>query len=336
MKFSIVIPCRNEAKFIAGCIESIINNGDNHNNLEIFVADGLSTDGTDEIIKSYSNKYSFVHYIENHKKFTPYGLNLGIKKSSGDIIMILGAHSELMPGYIDKCTELFREIPEADCIGGYVEHIPENPVTATIAKAMSHPFGVGNAHFRTGKFEGFVDTVAFGAFKKEVFEKIGLFDESLTRNQDDEFSYRMIKNGMKIYLSMQIKTKYFVRSSVKKLYKQYYQYGYWKVYVNVKHRIITTLRQTVPPAFVFFLFVGLILSLVFSILMWAYIPIVALYFIAALISSFSIGSNFREFLTLPLIFFLLHFSYGAGYLAGIPRFIVFRKKPSSSQNELTR
>jgi glycosyltransferase involved in cell wall biosynthesis len=334
--FSIVIPCRNEAKFITGCLESILNNGFPTDELEIIVADGESTDRTDNIVRQYALEYSCIRYILNRKRITPCGLNTGILASSGKYVMILGAHTTLNKGYIRKCIEMFDEVHDAACIGGYVEHLPENPMSALIAKAMSHPFGVGNAHFRTGTFEGFVDTVAFGTYRREVFDKIGLFDESLVRNQDDEFSFRMLRNGLKIYLSAALGTKYFVRSSPSKLFKQYYQYGYWKVFVNRKYKAVTTIRQLVPAVFVLFLFIGFLSSIIFPIIFPAYILGLIIYFLAALVSACTVSKNLREILLLLPVFFILHFAYGRGYLAGILRFLILSKSPSLKKTELTR
>lgn len=334
--FSIVIPCRNEASFIAECLDSILSNGYPLDKLEIIIADGNSTDESLSIIEEYAQNNACIKWLKNEKQFTPFGLNLGIRESTGDYVMILGAHASLDHGYLQKCVELFRAIPEASCIGGYVNHIPENPLSSAIAKAMSHPFGVGNAHFRTGRHEGFVDTVAFGTYRKEVFEITGLFDEDLVRNQDDEFSFRMLQKGMKIFLSSKLTSRYIVRSSYSKLFRQYYQYGYWKVFVNRKHKTLTTVRQIIPAAFVSFLFVGFLLSIALPALFWFYGAALLVYLTTSILVSISISKNVREFRRLPLVFFILHFSYGRGYLAGIYRFLIAGLKPADKQENLTR
>lgn len=334
--FSIIIPCRNEAGYIAACLDSILNNGFPHEQLEVFVADGLSTDGTDEIVKRYEAGYSCVKYLPNEKQFTPQGLNLGVNSSKGEFVMILGAHAALTPGYVQTCVDLFDENPDADCIGGYVEHIAENKVSAAVAKAMSHPFGVGNAHFRTGRFEGFVDTVAFGAYRRRVFQIAGLFDESLVRNQDDEFSFRMKQHGLKILLSLRLRSLYYVRSSFGKLSRQFFQYGYWKVYVNRRHKAVTTYRQLVPPAFVLAASAGIAGILVFPALLPVVLGFALLYVFMAVFFTAKLASNAIEFLTIPCVFPLLHFSYGWGYLLGLFDFFILNRKVKDSSKVLTR
>jgi GT2 family glycosyltransferase len=296
------------------------------------VCDGLSDDQTQTIIKDFASKYSFIHLLENKKKTTPFALNLGLKANNADVKIILGAHAEIYPDYINKCIEAFEFDNQIGCVGGVIENVYENEISEVIGKAMQSSFGVGNAHFRTGQKDGFVDTVAFGAYKKEVFEKIGYFDEELIRNQDDEFNFRLLKNGFKIYLFRPIQSKYYVRASFKKLYKQYYQYGYWKVYVNKKHQTITTIRQMVPLFFVLFLFVGLLLSLFSTIIKIAYTSTIMLYFAAAAYSASKQTQTFKSLINIIRCFFILHFSYGTGYLKGIVDFFLLKKSIKAEES----
>ena len=201
---------------------------------------------------------------------------------------------------------------------------------------MSSAFGVGNAHFRTGSKNGFVDTVAFGAYRNEVFEKIGYFDEDLIRNQDDEFNFRLLQNGFKIYLNSNIKSKYYVRASFSKLYKQYYQYGYWKVYVNKKHKAVTSIRQLVPLFFVLFLFLGFTLSFLHWILGTLFSLGLLAYIGLAIVFASQKSTSFEKITGIAYTFFLLHFSYGLGYLVGIFDFIALNKGPRISSQKLTR
>ena len=191
---AIVIPCRNEEKYIARCIDSILLQDYLHENLSVYICDGKSTDSTVAIINDYSIKHSNIHLLVNEKQTTPFALNLGIKNSSSDIVIILGAHAELYSDYVSNCVDAFNFGTNIGCTGGIIENVYENEIAEVIGKAMSSSFGVGNAHFRTGNKDGFVDTVAFGAYKQEVFDKIGLFDEELIRNQDDEFNYRLFSH----------------------------------------------------------------------------------------------------------------------------------------------
>ena len=251
-RVSVVIPCRNEEMYIAKCIESVLASNYPSDSLDVFVCDGMSTDSTREIVLGFAENKR-VTLLDNVQITTPYALNLGIEKSLADIIIILGAHAELDKDYVKLCVETFEIDPEIGCVGGILDTISLDENSAAIALAMSSVFGVGNAHFRTGLKAGYVDTVAFGAYRKEVFEQVGLFDSALTRNQDDEFNFRLIQGGFRIYLNPNIRAKYYVRSTFPKLYKQYKQYGYWKVYVNRKFKVVTTLRQLAPPLWVLFL-----------------------------------------------------------------------------------
>jgi hypothetical protein len=251
---------------------------------------------------------------------------MGLQESKEDFKMILGAHAALPNDYIEKCMQTFIENPEADCVGGIIINEYQDATSQAIGCAMSSSFGVGNAHFRTGNKNGFVDTVAFGMYRKEVFEKIGYFREELIRNQDDEFNFRMEKNGMKCYLNTELHSKYYVRGTLSKLMKQYYQYGYWKVYVNLLHGQITTARQLVPFAFVCYLIL-LVLSniIVPKYSMFAALPLL-LYFILAMV--FAAKAKSKEPRATLFSFFILHLGYGWGYLRGVIEMKIFGKRPT--------
>ncbi|MGQ0829487.1 MAG: glycosyltransferase family 2 protein [Bacteroidota bacterium] len=326
MKVSITIPCRNEEKYIAKCLQSIINTTYPKELLQVFVCDGMSDDGSVEIIQGFTQKHSFIKLLENKFKTTQYALNMGLKASDADVKIILGAHAEIYPDYIEECIKAFDIDPQIGCVGGVLENVMEDERSKIISLAMSSSFGVGNAHFRTGEKDGFVDTVAFGAYKKNVFEKAGYFDEDLVRNQDDEFSFRALKTGFKIYLSKTIKAKYYVRASFKKLFSQYYQYGYWKVYVNRKHRTVTTLRQLVPALFVLYLVGGFFLSFLHFYIAITYLLLLFSYFVLAFKSAFTKSGNIRAVLNIVYTFVILHWSYGIGYLKGIIDFFIFQKE----------
>ena len=258
---SVTIPCRNELNYIGKCLDSLVNCDYDKNRLKIFVCDGMSDDGTRDEIEKFAANHAFIELIDNTHRTTPQALNLGLRKEGYDIRFILGAHSTVDKQYISNSVRCFDKDPDIGCVGGIIENAYEDRISEYIGAAMSSPFGVGNAHFRTGSQSRFVDTVAFGAYKKEVFDKVGFFDETLVRNQDDEFNYRLLRGGFKIWLDAGIHSKYYVRASRKKLFKQYYQYGYWKVFVNKKFKRITTVRQLVPMLFVAYLVIGWIPAL---------------------------------------------------------------------------
>lgn len=327
---AIVIPCLNEKDYIFRCLQSILNQSYPTDLITTFICDGGSDDGTIDIINKFSNlnnTSSNFQILHNVNKTTPYALNIGIKASTSDIVIILGAHSELDKDFVSNNIQTFEIDNSIMCTGGVLQNVFENKLSQVIGAAMSSSFGVGNAHFRTGNKNGFVDTVAFGAYKKEVFDKVGLFDEELIRNQDDEFNYRLTKAGFKIYLNHSIKCNYFVRASFKNLFKQYFQYGYWKVFVNKKHKAITTIRQLIPLFFVLYL---LILTTSIFINTNVFFGLSVFGIIYSLLAIF-FGlrckhiSFFNRFLVI-YTFFILHLSYGFGYLKGIVHFFILNKQ----------
>lgn len=335
-RVSVVIPCFNEEMYIGNCLSSIFTQDYPLDLIEVFVADGRSTDNTRNILTSWHERWENVRMIDNPDRHTPQALNLGIQASSGEVIIILGAHAEMEKNYISTCMKLLKIHPEVSCVGGVLDNVNENRPAEIIAKAMSSPFGVGNARFRTGGKAGYVDTVAFGAYRKEVFETLGLFDDELVRNQDDEFNYRIIASGGKIWFDPNIRAKYFVRSSFKKLFRQYRQYGYWKVFVNVKHKTVTTGRQMVPALFVLGMSLLILASFVFPICWSVLAGILIVWFFVALASAMVAQTPSAQIGGVLLTFFILHISYGVGYLEGIVRFAILRLKPRASQLKTTR
>jgi glycosyltransferase involved in cell wall biosynthesis len=336
LKVSIIIPCRNEEAYIEKCLQSIVETNYPKEKLEVFVVDGMSDDKTRSIIQDYAEKHHYIHLIDNKKQTTPFALNIGIQASVSDVKIILGAHATIDKDYIFHSVNILKNQPETACVGGVIENVYENNVSKVIGKAMSSVFGVGNATFRTGGVDGYVDTVAFGAYRSEVFDKIGYFDEDLVRNQDDEFNFRLIAHGYKIFLSNSIKSKYYVRASFKKLQKQYFQYGYWKVFVNQKHQTITTVRQLFPALFVLGVFLGFFVVLFFPLMKYFYFMMLGLYVLLASYFSFKKSEKNVDFFAVIFSFLILHFSYGLGYLKGIVDFYIMYKKPGEKTKTLSR
>ena len=257
MKIAVVIPCRNEVRNIEECIRAIYAS-DLPGNCELFVnvVDGKSNDGTLELLENLQTKYRGLKIVTNEKQLTPYAFNLGIYATKdADFYQIIGARQVVSPNYLKEAVGTLQNNPEIWCVGGAVENVYLTEEGKMIAKAMGTSFGMGLGNFRTLSESGFVDTVGTPMYPAWVFEKIGYFDEELIRNQDDDFNFRVTKAGGKIWYNALISLKYYVRGSIGQLWKQFMQYGYWKVYVNKKHKAVTTLRQLVPPLFVLFLFV---------------------------------------------------------------------------------
>ena len=331
---SIIVPCRNEEKHIAQCLNSLIDCDYDKNLMNIYVVDGMSDDNTREIISKYEKKYPFIKLIDNVKQTTPYAFNIGIRNSSDDYIMIMGARHIVSKNYISYSIDKLKNNNDIACIGGIVINSFENKLSEIIASAMNSSFGVGLGNFRTNNdSEMFVDTVGTPVYNREIFSQLGLFDENLTRNQDDEFNFRVIKAGKKILSSNKINVKYFVRASYKKLFKQYYQYGYWKVFVNRKHKTVTTLRQLVPGVFVLYLgFLLLSIIVLPQFICIASIPLL-LYLLLSVYFSYRLSDGFRDIIYYMITFFILHSGYGLGYLDGIFDFIVLKKVKGDSKKE---
>ncbi|KMW71697.1 WblJ protein [Photorhabdus luminescens subsp. luminescens] len=328
INISVICPILNEEKYIKGCIESLLKQDYPIGQLEIIFIDGYSSDNTLKIIQSYTKKYGFIKLLYNPAKYVPAALNIGIKNSSGEYIARIDAHSSYPSNYLSKLYSLSKKL-DADNIGGIFNTKPCNSTTIAdnIAYSLSSRFGMGNAYFRTGINNiKKVDTVPFGFFKRTIFDKIGLFDEDLIRNQDDEFNNRIIKHGGNIYLSPDIIIDYYPRDSIKKICSMFYQYGLFKPLVNFKLKKITSFRQLIPPIFVLGLILGLILSFISSIFLYLYIGCIFIYFFLTLLVTIKAHfKNKKNYIFLPLIFLCIHLSYGSGYLIGIMK-IIFNKK----------
>jgi len=317
---SVAIPCRNEKAYIAACLDSILAGDYPRDRLEILVADGQSDDGTRDILAQYVAEYSCVTMIDNLKRNTPAALNAAIRSAAGRVIVRMDAHALYPPDYISRLVDALQETG-ADNVGGVLQTIPADttPAARAIAIGLSHPFGVGNSHFRTGAPERReVDTVPFGCYRREVFERIGLFDEELIRNQDDELNFRLIRHGGRILLIPEVSCRYFARRSFRHLSRMYYQYGYFKPLVARKVGRVMTARQLVPSI--------LLLALIGSAGLSPWVPgagaafagVAALYlgFVVAC-SAFAAGRDWRCGAALTAVFPILHFSYGCGFLRGI-------------------
>jgi len=226
---SIILPIRNEARYIERTFNAVIGQDYPTNRMEILVVDGMSIDGTREILIHITRwaPHLSIQILDNPQKIVPPALNIGLQCASGDIVIRVDGHCEIAPDYVSRCVQLLQE-NAADGVGGPIETIGEDQLSQTIALAMGSPFGVGGSAFRTVKDRAMlVDSVPFPAYPRQIIEKAGLYDEELARNQDDEYNYRIRKLGGKILLSPDIRSRYYSRASLCKLWRQYYQYGFW-------------------------------------------------------------------------------------------------------------
>lgn len=336
VRLAVVIPCRNEVDHIERCVRSLLDDTYPSGQLVIRVVDGMSDDGTRPIVEALAREDPQVELMDNPDRTTPIALNLGLRKGGFDAAIILGAHAQVEPGFLMANVEALRHDRSVGCAGGIIENVYEGDVARRIGAAMGHPFGVGSAHFRTGRKEGYVDTVAFGCYRREVFERIGYFDDDLVRNQDDEFNFRVTKAGFRVLLDKRIRSLYFVRASYARLFEQYEQYGFWKVHVNRKHRTVTTLRQLVPALWVAFVLAGMSLSGLSPLIALGFGCGGLLYLAAALRSAFEAAPTAVDRPGVLQAFIVLHAGYGIGYLRGIWELLVLRRSPRAQDHVLTR
>ena len=338
IKISIVIPCRNEAPYIDNCLSNILaSEGIELWDHQIFVVDGMSDDGTREIVRDWTAKNGRIHLVDNPQQLTPYAFNLGIKAGGEvDFFQIVGARHFLSPNYLATCVRRLQESAEVDCVGGRIVNEFANETGRIIATAMGTSFGMGLGNFRTLHQSGYTDTVTSPMYRYDVLRRIGWFDERLVRNQDDDFNFRVTQAGGKIYYEHSISLRYVVRGDYRQLWRQFYQYGYWKVFVNRKHQTVTTFRQLVPPAFVLYLMLWMLSGFNFAIFQVGSLPLLVYVFLLVMVSNKNALSEKVSFFGLMKTFPLLHVSYGLGYLLGIWHFLVLKRDPDNRQSRMSR
>ena len=314
---SVVVPVYNEEHYIHKCVSSMLEQDYPKAHMEWFFVDGMSTDKTREILAQYQKEYpGLIHVLDNPNKIVPYAMNIGIRQCRGQYIIRLDAHAEYAADYFTKCVEVLEETG-ADNVGGVMETKARTPIGATIAKMLSSKFGVGDAQFRIHGQDGYVDTVPFGAFRREIFDKIGLYDERLVRNQDSELNYRIIHNGGKIYLSSKIKLAYYCRDSVKGIVKMARMNGKWNIITSKFCPGSMRLRHFIPFFFVMSLIGMPILTLLWHPFGWLFALEMLAYFSLDALFSHKAAGNLKEFFQLMALFPTFHIAYGWGSLEGI-------------------
>ncbi len=315
---SVICPVYNEEKYIEDILKFFI--AAKPDNKELLVIDGGSADKTKDIIKEYLNKYKNIFLLDNPNRYVSFALNIGIQKSSGNFIIRIDAHTKYSDDYFEKIIETFSCV-EADIVGGPYLTIYKNDFQKAAALAISSSFGIGNSKAHKVNYKGYVDSVPYGAYKRELFNEIGNFDERFVRNQDDEFNYRANSLGKKVYLNPEIKLWYYPRSSFKKLVSQYFQYGLYKPLVLSKIKSGIKFRHIIPALFLLYLLSFLLPAFP----LWLITPLL-IYLL--LLFAFSIrGDKLKIKFLLLLIFPLIHISYGAGFLAGLLKLRKLSRKP---------
>ena len=315
---SVLIPTRNEHRHIGGCLDSVLANDYPRDRLQILVIDGMSEDGTRDIVREYAAGHPFIQLLDNPKRIVAPALNLGLAEALGEIIIRLDAHTVYAPDYIRQCVRLLLTTPAAS-VGGVQRAVGNDYNTRAIAIVTTHPFGIGDAKLKYTDTEQWAEHVYLGAWKTETLRDLGGFAESWAANEDFELNHRLRAAGGKILLSPAIRCRYFVREALGALAWQYLRYGAWKVKTLVAHPDSLRWRQLASPALV----VALLASLAIASLSPPLAAIVPSIYIAALASaSFHAAhrSGWRYLPILPLGFATLHLSWGLGFLAGLARF----------------
>jgi len=336
--FTVIVCTRNEEDRISACLDSLLASTYPLDRVQILVCDGRSTDATRSIVQRIADEYDCVRLLDNPGLTAPRGFNLGVESATGDVIAILSAHAEAAPDWIEQCIKALQEHPEVAGVGGEMATVGEGRGGAVIADALSCPFGVGYNRFRVGGKPGYADTVVFGAYRRDTFKTYGGFDEELARNQDDEFNYRLRSRGAKLWFDPRIRSTYCARSSLRLLYRQYAQYGFWKPLVYRKCPGTFAWRQLMPPAFVVSLAVASVLGFFWAPAWWALAAIGGLYVSAAAALSARIAMRLRSCsaVALPLAFLTIHLAYGAHFLSGFLYFRVLGLAPRARHAKLTR
>ena len=323
---TIIVACRNEAGHIRLFLESLLAQDMTGHGWEAIIADGMSSDGTREIIEEYATRGP-VRCVDNPARIVSTGLNQAILEARGEFILRMDVHTEYAPDYVRRCLQTLLETG-ADNVGGPARTKARDYIGRAIAAAYHSRFACGGSRFHNEDHEGSVDTVPYGCWRKSTLERLGLFDESLIRNQDDELNLRTVRSGGRIWQSPRIVSWYFPRGNLRGLLHQYFQYGFWKIPVIQKHKLPASWRHLIPGLFVA-VSAGLPLlavvagalgtsALAIGILqVWA--GMLVLYgFVSALAAVFVARRHgWRLYPVLPLVFACYHVSYGAGFLAGL-------------------
>jgi glycosyltransferase involved in cell wall biosynthesis len=324
---TIIVPTRNEEKYIGECLKSIYNfEIPKDYEYEIFIIDGESTDKTLKIVKNYSsvNKKDNIHILNNKNITQSFALNTGIKKANGTRILRLDAHCIYPENYLQNLIKTSERI-NADNIGGIITTKPggKNYSAHLVQAITTHSFGVGNSGFRIGAKEGEADTVPFGFFKKSLFKKIGLFDTRLLRAQDYELNRRITDNGFKIWLNPKISALYFNQKYLTQFYKkQFFKEAPYNAYMWFLAPYTFEYRHAITGVFTIGVIGGILLSPIFPFIRYIFYFVMALYFALSIVSAVQQAKKYKLFFhvfTLPISFFLYHFLHGLGVLVGLLR-----------------
>jgi succinoglycan biosynthesis protein ExoA len=324
---SVIVPCRNEIRHIRAFLDSIFRQELGHIEMEVLVADGMSDDGTRLVLGEFEKRFTAIKVFDNPEEIASTGLNRAIREARGEIIIRMDAHTIYAPDYVHSCVNVLNET-NADNVGGPALTRADGYIAQAIAHAFHTRFATGGAKFRDPRYEGPVDTVPYGCWHKSTLERIGMFDEKQVRSQDDELNRRLVSSGGKVWQSPRIVSWYQPRTSLSGLFRQYFQYGFWKVAVIRKHHRLAARRNLVPGLC---LFAGIVLLLCAAgaslensawwrtLFLVSWLGFVGLYFIASFASACTVAKRKGWIFlpSLPVVFAIYHLAYALGFLLAV-------------------
>jgi len=318
---TVIMPVRNEAHFISRSLGAVLAQDYPCDLMEILIVDGRSTDGTRDVVQAMASERPNMRLLDNPAGIVATGLNIALAESHGEVIVRIDGHCEVPPHYVRACVRHLAQ-DRVDGVGGAVQTVGDTRTARAIATAMSCRFGVGNSAFRTTRgVSQLTDTVAFPAYTREAIARAGAFDEELVRNQDDEYNYRLRSLGARILLAGDVESIYHARTSLRRLCRQYFEYGYWKVRVMQKHPRQMRARQAAPALLVLSLVLGALLAMWSTVAAYATALVLLAYLAATAMASIAQArSDWRLLPLLPLAFISLHLAYGLGFLTGLVAF----------------
>ncbi|MDY6872838.1 MAG: glycosyltransferase family 2 protein [Chloroflexota bacterium] len=319
-KVSIIIPCFNERGTIQPLLDALNQQSFPSTEMEVVIADGGSTDGTQAAIAEWQAGHPQLNVVlvENSAQSIPAALNVALTASRGSVIVRLDAHSEPRRDYVERAVRALEE-ERGQNVGGVWEIRPGNEgwIARSIAAAAGHPIGVGDARYRFTNRAAYVDTVPFGAFRRDLLDRIGMFDETLLANEDYEFNARVRQSGGKIWLDPQIRSAYYARSNLRGLAKQYWRYGYWKRQMLRRYPETLRWRQALPPIFVLGLALLALAAPFLRLARWVLLTVLGFYLLVLMLAGVQLALRHKDLamvLGVPLAIATMHFSWGAGFI----------------------
>ncbi|MBL7163575.1 MAG: glycosyltransferase family 2 protein [Anaerolineales bacterium] len=329
-KISIIVPCYNEQDTIYLLLESLLEQTYPQQEMEVVIVDGMSTDRTREQIAAFQGAHPQlnIQIVDNPKRTIPAALNRAIEAAQGEMIVRLDAHSMPRPDYVARSVEAL-EAGLGENVGGVWEIRPggQGRLARAIAVAAAHPLGAGDARYRVGGQASAVDTVPFGAFRRELVDRIGYFDETLPINEDYEFNVRARQAGAIIWLDPAIRSVYFARASLSDLACQYWRYGYWKLRMLLRYPHTFRWRQLSGAFVLTWLGLGL-LSIWFVFARWLLLAEAIIYISALSMAGIQSAFKERDFslvFGVPMAIAVMHFSWGTAFLWSLVEYLTLRK-----------